>query len=166
MKKALVSTVSQVNRGSTLALRRSTLDFCLGGQRSLTAVEQQREWYKTLRHTGGVDEGFDQKSGRNVQHKTDGCAKPAVVVIWALKTPKGASLRGLPHNLGALRAQIPTDVRRGGLQRGSGAARPGAGLVTCSSSLSRALSLSPSLHLSLSLLRRGSGAARPGAGGR
>ena len=28
------STVTYVNRGSTLALRRSTLDFCLSGQRS------------------------------------------------------------------------------------------------------------------------------------
>ena len=27
-------TLTQVNRGSTFALRRSTLDFCLGGQRS------------------------------------------------------------------------------------------------------------------------------------
>jgi len=30
-----VSTVTQVHRGSTFALRRSTLDFCLAGQRSL-----------------------------------------------------------------------------------------------------------------------------------
>ena len=29
------STVTSVSRGSTFALRRSTLDFCLGGQRSL-----------------------------------------------------------------------------------------------------------------------------------
>ena len=29
-----ISTVAEVNRGSTFALRRSTLDFCLGGQRS------------------------------------------------------------------------------------------------------------------------------------
>ena len=29
------SAVTYVNRGSTFALRRSTLDFCLGGQRSL-----------------------------------------------------------------------------------------------------------------------------------
>ena len=27
--------VTSVDRGSTFALRRSTLDFCLGGQRSL-----------------------------------------------------------------------------------------------------------------------------------
>ena len=29
-----VSTVTSVKRGFTFALRRSTLDFCLGGQRS------------------------------------------------------------------------------------------------------------------------------------
>jgi len=29
------STVTRVNRGSTLALRRATLDVCLGGQQSL-----------------------------------------------------------------------------------------------------------------------------------
>jgi len=28
------STVTEVNRGSTFSLRRSTLDFCPGGQRS------------------------------------------------------------------------------------------------------------------------------------
>jgi len=34
-----VSTVTQANRGSTFALRRSTLDFCLGRQRSWTAAQ-------------------------------------------------------------------------------------------------------------------------------
>ena len=33
-KSIRVSTVTQVNRDSTSALRRSALDFCLGGQRS------------------------------------------------------------------------------------------------------------------------------------
>ena len=33
---ALMSTVTQVNRGSIFALRRSTLDCCLNGQRSST----------------------------------------------------------------------------------------------------------------------------------
>ena len=36
-----VSTVTQVDRGSTFALRRSTLDFCLGGQRSCQGVVVQ-----------------------------------------------------------------------------------------------------------------------------
>jgi len=31
-KSVPVSTVTEVNRGSTFALRRSTLDFCLGGR--------------------------------------------------------------------------------------------------------------------------------------
>jgi len=35
MKPLQVSTVTQVNRGSTFALRRSTLDVCLSGQRFL-----------------------------------------------------------------------------------------------------------------------------------
>ena len=34
-------TATHVNRGSTFALRRSTPDFCLGGQRSLRAPSQQ-----------------------------------------------------------------------------------------------------------------------------
>ena len=37
-----VSNVTKVNRSSAFALRRSTLDFCLGGQRS---VEKQRADY-------------------------------------------------------------------------------------------------------------------------
>ena len=43
---ARVSTVTQVKGRSIFALRRSTLDFCLGGQRSWKAaarVEKQRE---------------------------------------------------------------------------------------------------------------------------
>ena len=42
-------------------------------------------WYTTLRDTGGFEGDSNQKSGRPIQHKTDGCAKPAVVVIWALR---------------------------------------------------------------------------------
>ena len=34
------STVTYVNRYSTFALRRSSLDFCLGGQRSLRAAQR------------------------------------------------------------------------------------------------------------------------------
>ena len=34
-----VRTVTQVNRGSIFALKRSTLDLCLGGQRSLRAAQ-------------------------------------------------------------------------------------------------------------------------------
>jgi len=38
-----VYTVTQVNRGSTFALRRSTLDFCLGGQRSKDLLRHPRQ---------------------------------------------------------------------------------------------------------------------------
>ena len=37
-----VSTLTQADRGSTFALRRSTLDFCLVGPRSMSAPE--RTW--------------------------------------------------------------------------------------------------------------------------
>jgi hypothetical protein len=37
----VLSTVTWVNRGSTFSFRRSTLDLCLGGQRSF---EKQRGW--------------------------------------------------------------------------------------------------------------------------
>ena len=36
------STVTQVNRGSTFTLRRSTLDFCLGGLRSAKGIRFQK----------------------------------------------------------------------------------------------------------------------------
>jgi len=37
------STVTSVNRRSTFALRRSTLNFCLGGQRSLRAAQRAKK---------------------------------------------------------------------------------------------------------------------------
>jgi len=39
------STVTYVNRGSTFALRRSTLDVCLGGQRSLVKRRNLSAFY-------------------------------------------------------------------------------------------------------------------------
>ena len=39
---AQVCTNTQVNRGSTFALRRSILDFCLGGQRSAKGIRAVR----------------------------------------------------------------------------------------------------------------------------
>jgi len=38
----MLSTVIQVNRGSTFALRRSPLDCCLGGQRSCSAAQRSK----------------------------------------------------------------------------------------------------------------------------
>ena len=37
-----ISTLTQVNRGPTFALRRSTLDLCLGGQRSVRAMQRAK----------------------------------------------------------------------------------------------------------------------------
>ena len=58
------STVTPVERGPVFALRRSTLDFCPGGQRSLRAAQRgEREREAPAAHTAGYAGGCSDEQG-------------------------------------------------------------------------------------------------------